>query len=239
MKIFSITSIFIICAALSLYQYGRSIWAPLYQQIVGKETIESVISKYGPGADSRMVKIFSKAGISYPPKSVKFLAMKEEKSMEIWAKDNGDYRYITTYRIKGTSGISGPKLIEGDKQVPEGFYRIIGLNPNSSYHLSMKINYPSELDLKHAKVEGRENPGSNIFIHGKSLSIGCLAMGDRTIEDLFTLVYRVGISNTGVIISPHDPRKRPLITNRYHPKWLPSVYGDITDEFSRHDKHGT
>ena len=80
------------------------------------------------------------------------------------------------------------KLREGDRQVPEGLYRLIGRNPNSNYHLSMKLDYPNSYDPRHAKREGRSNPGSNIFIHGKSLSVGCLAMSGEAIEAFFVLV---------------------------------------------------
>ena len=77
----------------------------------------------------------------------------------------------------------------------------------------MKLNYPNEFDLAHAKIEGRTKPGSNIFIHGKAVSIGCLAMGDKTIEELFILANDVGINNITVVISPLDPRVNILKYN--------------------------
>ena len=72
--------------------------------------------------------------------------------------------------------------------MPEGVYRIVALNPNSSYHLSMKLDYPTEFDLSKARAEGRTRPGSDIFIHGKAVSIGCVAVGDDAIEEIFVLV---------------------------------------------------
>ena len=108
--------------------------------------------------------------------------------LELWASQNGNWRFIKQYSINGASGAPGPKLREGDRQVPEGLYRLIGRNPNSNYHLSMKLDYPNSYDLRHAKREGRSNPGSNIFIHGKSLSVGCLAMSGEAIEAFFVLV---------------------------------------------------
>lgn len=116
--------------------------------------------------------------------------------------------------------------------MPEGVYRIIGLNPNSSYHLSMKLDYPNSFDLRHAKHERRSRPGSNIFIHGKSGSVGCLAMGNEAIEELFVLVAAVGKDNARVVIAPHDPRNAPLSTSLpTAPSWLPELYGLIEAEF--------
>jgi murein L,D-transpeptidase YafK len=74
----------------------------------------------------------------------------------------------------------------------------------------MKLNYPNSFDLQHAGREDRTKPGSNIFIHGRTASIGCLAMGDPAIEELFVLVQKVGHEHVLVLISPHDARKRSL-----------------------------
>ncbi|MCF6325401.1 MAG: L,D-transpeptidase family protein [Gammaproteobacteria bacterium] len=215
--------------------YGRVLWVPVYQKVVGKETISSVIEKYGENAENRLKPYFDNAGIPYPPKEVKLLAIKDEKKLELWVTSDNGFKKIKNYPIRAASGVSGPKLMEGDKQVPEGIYRIVGLNPNSSYHLSMKLNYPNEFDLYHANNEGRSNPGTNIFIHGKALSIGCLAIGDSAIEELFTLVYKVGIKNTEVVISPSDPGKAPLFQTVGNEKpWITALYKSITTEFIKY-----
>jgi murein L,D-transpeptidase YafK len=121
-------------------------------------------------------------------------------------------------------------LRQGDKQVPEGIYRIDGLNPNSHYHLSMKINYPNEFDLFHAWQEGRTKPGSDIFIHGSAVSIGCLAMGDEAIEELFVLAAQVGVENIKVVIAPRDPRLYPLEADANLPEWTTELYSVISRE---------
>ncbi len=123
--------------------------------------------------------------------------------------------------------------MEGDGQVPEGLYRIESLNPNSSYHLSMKLNYPNTFDLKQAKSEGRDRPGSNIFIHGKSVSIGCLAMGDSAIEELFVLATDVGRKNIQVAIAPTDPRIKLLQTTT-QPAWVGQLYDNLNAHFDRY-----
>ena len=220
-------------SAWAFERYGRSMWVPAYQRIRGYETVESVIEKYGPSAEKRLIPDFFRANVDYPPERVVLLSMKKERVMELWARNKGDqlFTLIKRYPIKGASGRSGPKLLEGDRQVPEGFYSITHLNPNSSYHLSMKLNYPNPLDLAYAREEGRHQPGSNIFIHGKSDSIGCLAMGDPAIEELFTLVYRTGMDKVEVLIAPYDPRKKPLKVGKGMPEWLPGLYRALTRRF--------
>lgn len=145
-------------------------------------TVADIIELYGASADADLQPEFAAAGAAYPPASLTFIALKQEKSLEIWAPGGRNQVLVSTYPILAASGGPGPKLREGDRQVPEGLYRLAGLNPNSSFHLSMKINYPNEFDLHHAAAEGRTSPGSDIFIHGREASIGCLAMGDPAIE---------------------------------------------------------
>jgi murein L,D-transpeptidase YafK len=133
---------------------------------------------------------------------------------------------VHSYPIKGASGVLGPKLEEGDCQVPEGIYELEGLNPNSSYHLSMKVNYPNSTDQSRATADGRTRLGGDIFIHGSSGSVGCLAMGDEAIEELFLLVDRVGKESVTVIISPRDLRRAPPPDLR-QPKWVPDLYAEL------------
>lgn len=217
------------------YIYGRGIWYPAFVQLAGKRVVADVISEIGPEARSRLLPYFRTAQVSYPPDQITLLAVKSTGLLELWAQNGGSSKHIRTYIIHAQSGDLGPKLREGDKQVPEGIYRIEGLNPNSSYHLSMKLNYPNEFDLKHAQIEGRQEPGSNIFIHGKAVSIGCLAMGDVAIEELFALVHDVGKEKVKVVIAPQDPRKLPLDPSG-KPLWVTELYNNITQEFKSHDQ---
>lgn len=111
-------------------------------------------------------------------------AFKEEEELELWVQQSGTWHLHRTYPILGQSGDLGPKTAEGDEQVPEGFYAVTprGMNPCSSYHLSFNIGYPNAYDT----TQGRT--GSLIMIHGNNCSIGCLAMGDPAIEEIYTLV---------------------------------------------------
>ncbi|WP_371734990.1 murein L,D-transpeptidase family protein [Aliikangiella sp. G2MR2-5] len=227
-KISVISFMVLIAIAGLLFIFGRSIWYPYYVNVVGQRSVLDVIEKYGVRAETSLAKEFDTAGMAYPPESVSFIAIKDTNALEVWAHIGEKSKLIKTYPIKAASGVLGPKLIEGDRQVPEGIYKILHFNPNSSYHLSMKLDYPNSFDLKHAKKEGRNEPGTNIFIHGKAVSIGCLAMGDPAIEELFTLVHRVGKANVEVIITPVDPSENELVKPIGYGDWVDELYQNIT-----------
>lgn len=112
-------------------------------------------------------------------------AFKEEKELELWMQPGGSGKFVhlRTYPIAGSSGRLGPKLTEGDRQVPEGFYYFgrRSLKPDSRYHLAFNIGYPNAYDRHH------ERTGSFIMVHGNRVSIGCLAMTDPKIEEIYTL----------------------------------------------------
>lgn len=225
---------FLVIAVYSFYNYGRSFWYPIALQFMDKRTVAEVIEVYGQKSQEFFTPFFNNAGLSYPPKRLALVAFKDTNTLELWASnEDSNYVFVKSYPIKAASGVPGPKLREGDRQVPEGIYKIIGFNPNSSYHLSMKLDYPNEYDLKHAEAEGRNEPGTNIFIHGRAVSIGCLAMGDPAIEQLFSLVYATGRENTTVLISPTDPSKNKLVVPIGAPKWTSELYRNIERQYEK------
>ncbi|EDN67225.1 conserved hypothetical protein [Beggiatoa sp. PS] len=162
----------------------------------------------------------------YPPQRLALLGFKAEKRLEVWAEQQTTWQFIRNYPILAASGVAGPKLREGDRQVPEGIYRINFLNPNSRYHLSMQINYPNEFDRRKAALENRTDLGGEIFIHGKAVSIGCLAIGDEAIEELFVLVATIGIDKVTVILAPQQHKQTTDLNAPIRP-WVPELYGDI------------
>ena len=196
---------------------------------LGQRTVDDVLYSYGPYAVDQLKPYFDEAGVAYPPRELMLIGLKEERTLEVWAKDRGPYRFIRAYDIQAASGTKGPKLRQGDRQVPEGIYHVVRLNANSNYHLSMKLDYPNDFDRYHAALEGRSRPGSDIFIHGDTVSAGCLAMGDAVIEELFVLAAHVGADNIKVVIAPHDPRKQPLDPEQ---PGLPSWTGDLYEQVS-------
>lgn len=145
--------------------------------------------------------------IAWPPKRLRLLALKEEKILEVWAGNaSGPLKRLTTYAILAASGEAGPKRREGDLQVPEGHYRLTTLNPQSRFHLSVRVDYPNATDLANAKVE-RTEMGGDIYLHGKDVSIGCIAIGDEAIERLFALIALVPMGRRDILIAPVDFRR--------------------------------
>lgn len=187
----------------------------------------------GPSAEYLLRARFQRAGVSYPPERIQLIALKETKRLELWVWAEKKWRHIHDYPIFAASGHAGPKLREGDKQVPEGFYRIAALNPNSHYHLSMKLDYPNSFDWKNAVVEGRDAPGSDIFIHGSAWSVGCLAIGNQNIEELYALVSRVGPEHVQAMIAPYDFRAKAGVTAKNTPSWIKQLYGYLKVRMSQ------
>ncbi len=113
---------------------------------------------------------------------------KEEQKTEIWISKGtkSKFELLKTYDIARSSGIIGPKRAEGDLQVPEGFYHIDRFNPLSSFHLSLGINYPNASD----KILGKEKPGSDIFIHGSDVTVGCVPLTDDKIKEVYALAVQ-------------------------------------------------
>lgn len=219
--------------ALFLFSYktnrGRSLWYPYYVKFFKKSVSDRLLEFTEPVRD-RLKKDLDRKGLVFPPKKMSFLALKHEKKFELWASNqlSGKLIFVKEYDFTSFSGQLGPKLKEGDRQIPEGFYKIKSLNPNSSYHLSLEVNYPNEFDLKYAKQEGRTEPGSLIYIHGKNVTIGCIPLGDEAIEEIFVLTALVGLPNIDLTISPKDFR---LDSNykglRVEKKWIYSLYDQI------------
>jgi hypothetical protein len=198
----------------------------------GSATIESRLGQFSGLVAKRLHSDFQRAGVPYPPARLVFVGLKQEEQLEVYAAAPGadsPLRFIRTYPIQRASGELGPKLKEGDGQVPEGLYGIEYLNPNSAYHLSMKITYPNAFDKARGAEEKRTNLGGDIMIHGKAVSIGCLAMGDEAAEDLFVLAALTGISNIKVILSPVDFRKTELPSDAKVPAWTATLYPQIRE----------
>ena len=165
------------------------------------------------------------------PKNLTLIGLKHERTLEVWTKRNGKKIHLTTYPFTAFSGILGPKFKEGDRQIPEGIYRISYLNPKSKFHLSMRVNYPNAFDKKMAKKEKRTNLGSDIMIHGSNRTIGCIPIGNEKIEELYFLAQKVGIKNIKVILAPVDFRKIEVkITKKNKHPWLKELYTKIKKE---------
>lgn len=192
-----------------------------------KKSVADRLSEFGTAARQRMKNDFVKANVAYPPARTTFLVLKAEQRLEVYAGTSNRLQFIRAYPILAASGDLGPKLREGDNQVPEGIYEIESLNPNSAYHVSLRLNYPNAFDRAQAAKDGRTRLGGDIMIHGNSVSVGCIALGDEAAEDLFTLAADAGTKSITVICSPIDfrMRKAPLLTRL--PRWTIELYQQI------------
>lgn len=135
--------------------------------------------------------LFESCGISYPPGKIFIRIFKSERILEMWAeaKSGMEFAIVKSYMITCSSGKLGPKRREGDMQVPEGFYHINRLNPQSRYYLSLGIDYPNASDMI---LGERGNIGGDIFIHGGCRSIGCIPIGDDAIKEVYLAVLDSG-----------------------------------------------
>jgi murein L,D-transpeptidase YafK len=120
-----------------------------------------------------------------PEAPVYIRVFKEESELEVWkARTNGRYALIKTFPICNWGGTLGPKRTQGDSMSPEGFYHVTlgALKPDSKYHLAFNIGYPNALD----RALGRT--GAYIMVHGDCRSVGCFAMSDKLIEEIYAFV---------------------------------------------------
>jgi murein L,D-transpeptidase YafK len=136
--------------------------------------------------EDSLKKQFQQNKLSWPPQSIYIRSFKFDRELEVWIKDSATtfFKLFKTYKVCMQSGTTGPKRMEGDYQVPEGFYHINDFNPNSNYHLSLGLSYPNASDRL---LSDSLRPGSAIYIHGNCVSTGCIAINDIQIEELFVL----------------------------------------------------
>jgi murein L,D-transpeptidase YafK len=207
----------------------RAVVRAVWQKVATPATVADRLRQYGDEARSRLRPHFTRAQVVYPPKQLVFVGLKDEEQLLVYgAGEDGKFRFVRHYRVLAASGGPGPKLREGDRQVPEGIYSIESQNPNSRFHLSLRIGYPNAFDREQARKEGRTNLGGDIMIHGSSVSIGCLAMGDEAAEDLFVLATDTGLPNISVVLSPVDFRLGKTVPPTAKlPPWTESLYAQL------------
>lgn len=147
---------------------------------------------------------------------------KDESELEIWKqRDDGRFYHFKTYPICNWSGELGPKLTQGDRQAPEGFYTItpVLMNPNSKYYLSFNLGYPNAYD----KALGRT--GDSVMVHGKCRSAGCYAMTDALVEEIYGLTresLKAGQPSFQLHAYPFrmtDARMAEMKKNKWYPFW--------------------
>lgn len=176
----------------SLLQLLFTIILFLSASVAGAQTsvnlmrVSSKLTTGGSKIEDTLRKQFEQKKLVWPPQEVYVRSFKYDRELEVWVKSDAKetFKLFKTYRVCMQSGTIGPKRLEGDYQMPEGFYYINEFNPNSNYHLALGLNYPNASDKMLSDVQ---RPGNDIYIHGGCVSTGCIAISDKPIEELFVL----------------------------------------------------
>lgn len=179
--------------------------------------------------EDRIQLILKSAEISAMPDSLAFLAFKEEKIFEMYGWINGHWKLLKSYPFTAFSGELGPKLRQGDRQIPEGLYTITLLNPQSTYHRSLRVSYPSDFDRGHARIDGRGNLGGDIYVHGYNATIGCIPLGDMAIEEVYSFGEVAFDKGIRIIIAPRDFRKNRDFPEIVGISWENELYNSISE----------
>ncbi len=160
---------------------------------------------------------------------------KEEAELELWVRQDGRFVLFKTYPICKFSGTLGPKLREGDRQAPEGIYRVGrgALNPNSSFHLSFNLGFPNAYD----RANGRT--GSFLMVHGACVSVGCYAMTDPAIEEIYLLVEAALLQGQGGVDVHAFPFRmtRARMARAQGDEWF-TFWSDLKPVFDHFEKTG-
>lgn len=250
-KYISIVLIISLLIFMFIYKYKRTTWYPYYSKIrknqfiikildyvglrknfINNTTHKQIILNLSEKNRSNLRLYFNKHNLDYPPKHISLICIKDQKIIQMWSSTNENWIHVKNYKILGCSGNSGPKLLEGDLQVPEGIYYIEKLIPNGSNHLSLLLNYPNDFDRKMAILDKRSNIGGNIMIHGGEISYGCLAIGDAASEELYILANDTKIENIKIIIVPSDLRVNKLSVKSSNILWINELYNMLKENLS-------
>lgn len=156
-------------------------------------------------------------------------AFKEENVMELFVRNRttGKFDLFRTYPIVAASGVLGPKLAEGDNQVPEGFYFVppAAMKPDSQFHLAFNVGFPNAFDLAHNRT------GSFIMVHGNRVSIGCLAMTDEKIDEIYTLCKAALLGGQAYF-------RIHIFPFRMTPKGMEKAAGNANEDFWKNLREG-
>jgi len=166
----------------------------------------------------RLESALSKIGLRFGS-PIFIRVFKKPYKLEVWIKDHKKFKLFKTYKICTYGfGTLGPKVKQGDGQAPEGFYFVSpkSMNPLSTFHLSFNIGYPNAYD----KALGRT--GGHLMVHGSCVSIGCYAITDSKIEEIYALAdtaLLIGRKFFRVHIFPFEMTKKNILKHR-ESQWL-------------------
>ncbi len=136
--------------------------------------------------EDTLIKQFQEKNLQWPARYIYLRSFKFDSQLEVWVKNEASekFKLFKTYKVCALSGSLGPKRMQGDYQVPEGFYYINEFNPRSAYYLSLGLNYPNASDKL---LADSLQPGGDIYIHGSCVTTGCIPVTNTQIEELYIL----------------------------------------------------
>lgn len=188
------------------------------------------------GVEPGIKEALSQKGLKYGS-PIFIRIFKEPGELEVWVeREDKTFSLFKTYKICKFSGDLGPKLRQGDNQSPEGFYFVNAgrLNPWSKFHLSFNLGYPNEYDRSYGRT------GSALMVHGNCVSIGCYAMTDSKMNEIYALsvaALKSGQTFFRVHSFPfrlEDDVLRSYQTNQWYEFWKNLKEGyDYFNEFKR------
>ena len=212
--------------AIPLAAYADRIWPTQFNT----DRAENAARRVTPILEDLFANSGSKLG---SPVFIRIL--KEDLILQLFAQtSDGSFQRVKTYPICHYSGTLGPKLKEGDNQSPEGFYFVTNdrLNPLSSFHLSFNIGFPNAYDKAHGRT------GSFLMVHGACVSVGCYAMTDAGIEEIYTSVAAALAGSQTVVrvhIFPFAMTDAKLAQYPDHP-WT-SFWANLKEGYDYFERH--
>jgi murein L,D-transpeptidase YafK len=219
----SIAALLLLAAVVALWQWPISGQTVLAQVRLAAKSgrAQAAATRVRPELERGFAAIGARVG-----DAIYLRLFKHERELELWVRRGERYVLFRTYPICTFSGELGPKLRQGDGQAPEGFYSVGAsqLNPYSQFHLSFDLGYPNAYDRAHGRS------GSQLMVHGSCVSIGCYAMGDAQIEQIYTLVAAAlhgGQRRVSVHVFPFRFRQPPL------PDWRRQRWGEFWSDLER------
>ena len=167
-------------------QQSQLVGGPSYSSFIDYQKSFQHFDEAELHKEDTLQKQFAAKGLKWPAKYVYIRSFKYDSELEVWVKNEikEPFKLFKTYKICALAGTLGPKRMEGDYQVPEGFYYIDEFNPKSTYYLSLGLNYPNASDKI---LSDSLLPGSDIYIHGSCVTVGCIPITDQQIDEVYIL----------------------------------------------------
>jgi murein L,D-transpeptidase YafK len=173
------------CIILSAQKNGTTIASSYTSFIDYQKTFERPAEAISHKEDT-LRKQFEAKKLTWPAKYIYLRSFKFDSQLEVWVKNevNEQFKFFKSYKVCALAGTLGPKRMEGDFQVPEGFYYVNEFNAKSNYYLSLGLNYPNASDRV---LSDSLAPGGDIYIHGSCVTIGCIPLTDSQIDEIYII----------------------------------------------------